>query len=112
MNEALFQVGTQLVADMEIADAHFLRGIQIDIAVDTAQAEHVWSSKYEPSLQRYTSQANVFLPFFQIWGHIEFGIIVGPLRVADLLPVYPDIQCAVAAVEMQEHLFIRQSCPI
>ena len=102
-----FQIIAQAVGNMEVAHTYLPCGIQIHIAVDTAQAEHVLVFQIRAVAPSVHLAGYGVLSFAEIAGHVKLGVVVGTLRIAHRLAVYPDVEGTVAAVEVQEHLFVQ-----
>ena len=79
-------------------------GLQIDVAVDAAEAEEVLIlqiAAVAPAVALHGKQ--VFFARLDVGGDVKLGIVVCALAIAHLLAVHPDVDGAVGTVEVEQH---------
>ena len=79
---------------------------EIDIAVDTTEAEHVLVfqiTAVRPAIDFY---GNIVGALAHILRYVKLCIVVGTLTVADLLAVHPKIHGTIHTVEVDIYLLV------
>ena len=80
--------------NVEIPQMYRIASEEIDIAEDSAEAEHVLIFKIAAVTPSVNLYSHLILAGLEVWGDIELSIFCRSLAVADLLSVYPEIHCA------------------
>ena len=91
---------------MHVAQAKFRSRHQIDIPVNTAQAEHILVFQIAAVTPAIHFDCQYVFTRLHILCNVELGIVVGTLAIPDFLTIDPQIHSAVHSVEVDKHFFI------
>ena len=80
----------------------FLTRFEIDVAMYATHSEHVLIFDVRavaPTIDLNTNE--VLLAWFDVFCYVELAVVIGTLRISDLLSVHPNVGCAVNTIKVE-----------
>ena len=93
--------GIEVCCDDVIGDIRFRRSIQVDIAVNATHVPGILSLQIGTIVIAHHLHGDVVLASTHHLRDIEFSIVVGSLRVAYVLTIYPDVGGTIDTIEVE-----------